>query len=137
MNAFLALIRKDLRLYFTNRRALLVNLTLPILIAAFFGMVFGSGGGSGEKRKTARIPIAVVDMDQSTISKSLVSALSIQEGNLGSAVSSAGYKQVGITIIVVVCPTEAGRGAAFLRECCLAGDPLEAAVALVSVEAIE
>ncbi len=73
MNAFFALIRKDLRLYFTNRRALLVNLALPIVIAAFFGVLFGSGGG--EKRKAVRIPVAVVDFDRSTISTALVKAL--------------------------------------------------------------
>ena len=73
MNAFFALIRKDLRLYFTNRRALLVNLALPIVIAAFFGVLFGNGGG--EKRKTARIPIAVVDQDRSPISTALVKAI--------------------------------------------------------------
>jgi len=75
MNAFFALIRKDLRLYFTNRRALLVNLALPIVIAAFFGALFGGGGGN-DKRKTVRIPVAVVDLDRSKISTALIKNLS-------------------------------------------------------------
>ena len=38
MNAFIALVRKDLVLYFSNRRALLMSIAAPILIAAFFGI---------------------------------------------------------------------------------------------------
>ena len=37
MNAFIALLRKDLVLHFSNRRAVLMSLVAPILIAAFFG----------------------------------------------------------------------------------------------------
>ena len=39
--AFRALVRKDLILFLSDRRALLVNLALPILIATFFGYLFG------------------------------------------------------------------------------------------------
>ena len=70
MNAFLALIRKDLRLYFSNKRALLITLAAPIAIAAFFGSLFGSNSG-----KASQVPIAVVDMDRSTISKQIVAGL--------------------------------------------------------------
>ena len=41
MQALLALVRKDLILYFSDRRALLVTLAAPILIAGFFGAVIG------------------------------------------------------------------------------------------------
>ena len=70
MNAFLALIRKDLRLYFSNKRALLITLAAPIAIAAFFGSLFGSNSG-----KVSQVPIAVVDMDKSAISKQIVTGL--------------------------------------------------------------
>ena len=46
MTAFIALVRKDLILYLSDRRALLMHLVLPIVIAAFFGSVFG-GGSAG------------------------------------------------------------------------------------------
>ncbi len=68
-NALLALVRKDLVLYFSNRRALLVTIAAPIAIAAFFGALFGSGGRDSEK---SRIPIAVVDLDHSTTSREIV-----------------------------------------------------------------
>ena len=70
MNAFLALIRKDLRLFFSNERALIISLAAPIVIAAFFGSLFGGNSG-----KVTQVPIAVVDLDKSTISKQIVSGL--------------------------------------------------------------
>ena len=70
MNALKALIRKDLILYFSNRRALLITLAAPILIAAFFGSVLG-----GAPKKPSRVPIAVVDLDQSAVSKHIVAAI--------------------------------------------------------------
>ncbi len=70
MNAFLALIRKDLRLFFSNKRALVITLAAPIFIAAFFGSLFGSNSG-----KVSQVPIAVVDMDRSAISQQIVTGL--------------------------------------------------------------
>ena len=43
-----ALVRNDLRLYATDRRAMVVGILVPILIAAFFGYVFGGTGSRGE-----------------------------------------------------------------------------------------
>src|SRR5664279_5068400 len=66
MTALKALVRKDLVLYFSNRRALVTTIVAPIVIAAFFGSLFGPTGG-----KTSRIPVALVDLDGSTISKEI------------------------------------------------------------------
>jgi ABC-2 type transport system permease protein len=66
----LGLARTDIVMYLSNRRALLVTLAAPILIAAFFGSVLG-----GPPKKPARVPIAVVDLDSSPVSKSLVGAM--------------------------------------------------------------
>jgi ABC-2 type transport system permease protein len=71
MNAFMMLVRKDLRLYLSNRRALLMNLAAPILIAAFFGAAFGGSSDS----KTSPLPIGVTDQDQSSVSKRIVEAM--------------------------------------------------------------
>jgi ABC-2 type transport system permease protein len=70
MNALWALMRKDLILYFSNRRALITTIGAPILIAAFFGSLFGSGG-----HPPAKIPIAVTDLDGSDISMKIVAGL--------------------------------------------------------------
>jgi ABC-2 type transport system permease protein len=70
MKALVALVRKDLRLYFSDRRALLVTLAAPILIAAFFGSVMGGG-----PKKPSRVPVAVVNLDASAVSRSIVEAM--------------------------------------------------------------
>ena len=68
--AIWALIRNDLRLYVTDRRALIISVVVPILIAAFFGYVFG---GNGEA--SGKIPVALVDEDQSAVSRAITTDL--------------------------------------------------------------
>ena len=51
MTAFLALIRKDLLVFFQDRRAVLMTFVAPILIGSFFGYVFGGTSRSGEPGK--------------------------------------------------------------------------------------
>jgi len=70
MKALAALMRKDIVLYFANKRAVLVTVVAPILIAAFFGAVLG-----GPPKKPSRIPIAVVDLDASAVSRAIVAAM--------------------------------------------------------------
>ena len=70
--AFFALVRKDLRLFLQDRRALLLNLLAPVLIAAFFGSLFGGSGSAG---KPSRIPVAVTDLDGSPGSTQVLDAL--------------------------------------------------------------
>jgi ABC-2 type transport system permease protein len=70
--AILALIRTDVRLYLSDRRAVLVGVLVPILIAAFFGYVFG---GNGKSDDAGKIPIAIVDEDQSTVSRAIAADL--------------------------------------------------------------
>jgi len=70
MNAFLALVRKDLVLYFSNRRAVIMSIAAPILIAAFFGSLFGR-----MDNKPANIPIGITDLDRSDLSGRVVAAL--------------------------------------------------------------
>jgi ABC-2 type transport system permease protein len=72
--AFLALVRADLRLFFSNRRSLLVSVVAPIVIAAFFGALFGPGGG-----KPSRIPVAVTDLDRSALSERILVSMRADE----------------------------------------------------------
>ena len=75
MNALLALVRTDLRLYFSNRRALLITLAAPVLIAAFFGAMMGGAPG----KRPARVPIAVVDEDASPLTQRIVADMKKDE----------------------------------------------------------
>src|SRR6186713_2804825 len=70
LTALKALIKKDLVLYFSNRRALVMSIAAPIVIAAFFGAIFGSGG-----EKPTRVPIAVADADGSALTQAVVASL--------------------------------------------------------------
>ena len=71
LTAFRALVRKDLILYFSNRRALIMSIAAPIVIAAFFGAIFGSSPGD----KPTRIPIAFVDRDASALSQAIAASI--------------------------------------------------------------
>jgi ABC-2 type transport system permease protein len=73
MIPFLALVRKDLRLFFGDRRAVVVGLIVPIVLASFFGYLFGGQGGQQE---TSRMPVLVIDQDGSAISSAVVAQLS-------------------------------------------------------------
>jgi ABC-2 type transport system permease protein len=70
MKPILALARTDVVMYLSNRRALLVTLAAPILIAAFFGAVLG-----GAPKKPTRVPVAVTDLDGSDVSRKIVAAM--------------------------------------------------------------
>ncbi len=72
LSAFRALVRKDLVLYFSNRRALIMSIAAPIVIAAFFGSIFGGGD---DDAKPSRIPIAFVDRDASTLSQAIAASV--------------------------------------------------------------
>jgi len=72
MTAFLALVRKDLRLYFSNRRPVILSIVAPILIAAFFGSLFGRGDG-----KPQNIPVAITDLDRSELSTKIFAAMRV------------------------------------------------------------
>jgi ABC-2 type transport system permease protein len=67
-----ALIRNDIRLYCSDRRAVIVGMVVPILIAAFFGYIFG---GTGRSEDQGKIPIAVVDEDKSNVSRAIAGDL--------------------------------------------------------------
>jgi ABC-2 type transport system permease protein len=66
---FLALVRKDLILFLSDRRALAISLALPIVIAAFFGSLFGGSA------KTSAIEVALVQQDGSEIGNKIAAGL--------------------------------------------------------------
>ena len=73
-----AMVRKDLQLFFTDRRAVIMSFAVPIAIASFFGSIFSGPRGNGEP---AAIAVIVVDQDGSTISQAVVAGLE-QDRNL-------------------------------------------------------
>jgi ABC-2 type transport system permease protein len=75
LTAFRALVRKDLVTFLRNRRALVVSVLTPIVIAAFFGSMFG---GDGSDTSVSRIPVAIVDQDGSDLSRAIVADLAAE-----------------------------------------------------------
>jgi ABC-2 type transport system permease protein len=71
LTAFLALMRKDLKLFLLDRRAVLMSVVAPIAIASFFGYIFGGGAGNTD----SRIPVVVADLDGSDYSRDVVEQL--------------------------------------------------------------
>ena len=72
MIPFLALVRKDLRLFFNDRRAVVVGVLVPIILASFFGYLFGGHKGDAEM---STVPVLVIDQDGSDISRGLITQL--------------------------------------------------------------
>jgi ABC-2 type transport system permease protein len=70
--AFQALVKRDLRLFFQDRRAVTMSFVAPIVIGSFFGYLFG---GVNNDREMSKIKVASVDQDGSAISKRVVASL--------------------------------------------------------------
>jgi ABC-2 type transport system permease protein len=71
LNLLWELALKDLRLFLADRRGVLLCFAVPILLASFFGTIFRSPGA----QPMARVPVYLVDEDQSPLSRRVVAAL--------------------------------------------------------------
>jgi ABC-2 type transport system permease protein len=67
--ALRAMVKKDLQLFFSDRKAVIMSFAAPILIASFFGSLFGGSSGP------SRIAVMIADEDRGAISQSIVSAI--------------------------------------------------------------
>jgi ABC-2 type transport system permease protein len=107
----LAMVRKDLQLFFSDRRSVIVSFVVPIAIASFFGSIFSGPSNSNEP---ARISIAVVDQDGSAISKAILSGAQ-GDRNLKVATPSEDEARSlvrnGKTSVAVVIPKGFGEAA--------------------------
>ncbi len=78
MTAFLALVRKDLQIFFGDTRAVIMAFAAPILIGSFFGYVFG---GNQNKKESTRLEVLFVDQEQGLVAKQLLASMQ-QDANL-------------------------------------------------------
>jgi ABC-2 type transport system permease protein len=72
--AFWALVRKDIAVFLRDRRALVVSVLTPIVVAAFFGYLFGGTGAGGNT--ISRMKVGITDLDDSALTKAVVDGLS-------------------------------------------------------------
>jgi ABC-2 type transport system permease protein len=71
--AFRALVRKDIAIFLRDRRALVVSVLTPIVVAAFFGFLFGGTGAGGST--LSRMKVGITDLDQSALTKAVLESL--------------------------------------------------------------
>ena len=71
--AFRALVRKDIQLFLRDRRALVVSVLTPIVVAAFFGFLFAGTGAGGNT--ISRMKVGVTDLDHSALTKAVLESL--------------------------------------------------------------
>ncbi|MDX2036188.1 MAG: ABC transporter permease [Isosphaeraceae bacterium] len=70
----LAVVAKDLQVFFSDRHSVVLAFVAPIVLASLMATVFGGAGTS----KPSRIEICLVDEDESVISRAIVDAASAE-----------------------------------------------------------
>jgi len=111
MIPFRALVLKDLKLFFNNRKAVIVGLLVPIILASFFGYLFGGQGGNAE---TSKVSVLVIDLDGSDISRGLIAQLAgdknldVKPSTLDAARETV---RKGKATAAIVIPKDFGRDA--------------------------
>jgi ABC-2 type transport system permease protein len=111
MIPFLALVRKDLKLFFSDRRAVIVGMVAPIILASFFGYLFGGQAGSTE---TSKVNVLVIDQDGSDISRGLIAQLAADKSLDVKPSSLDGAREAvrqGKVTAAIVIPKDFGRAA--------------------------
>ena len=71
MRPALAIVVKELRLFFADRRSVVVGIVTPILLATFFGFLFSGEG----RHEAAKIRVLVSDADGGGVSRAVVAGL--------------------------------------------------------------
>lgn len=110
MNVLSALIRKDVLIFMSDRRALLLTLMMPIVLGAFFGFLFGGTSAS----EAGSLEIGLVQLDQSDtslqIAASLKSDTNLKVRELTQAQAQAAV-QKGTLSAAIVLPAGFGEAA--------------------------
>jgi len=111
MIPFRALVRKDIQLFFVDRRALLMSFAIPIAIGSFFGYVLG---GAGDQPNQSKISVLIVDQDQSVISREIGSRLSAEKAldvKPSTPAQARASVRKGTTTVAVIIPPNFGQDA--------------------------
>ena len=109
--SFRAMVRKDMLMFFADRRAVLMSFVAPIVIASFFGYIFAGQGG---QTTPSRISILTVDGDGSAISRQIVAGLTadqtldVKPSNLDAARAAV---RKGKAVVAILIPQDFGADA--------------------------
>jgi ABC-2 type transport system permease protein len=110
-----AMVRKDLQLFFSDRRSVIVSFLVPIAIASFFGSIFSGPSRGGEP---AKIAVTIVDLDGSAVSRAIVAGAGADRNLALTPVDADTARDLvrrGKTAVSVIIPAGFGdaAGAAF------------------------
>jgi ABC-2 type transport system permease protein len=104
----LAMVRKDLRLFLSDRRSVIMSFAVPIAIASFFGAIFP---GPSRNAEPARIAVTIVDEDGSAMSSAIVAGAR-GDANLAVTIATAADARArvrrGATSVAIVIPAGFG-----------------------------
>lgn len=88
----LTLIKKDLKIFFSDKKGILLAFLLPILLISLFAFAFGGIGGNNE---TKPLTLLIIDNDKSEASKNMVQKLEDLDAiNLVSVEEKEGEERV-------------------------------------------
>jgi linearmycin/streptolysin S transport system permease protein len=74
----LTIFKKDIKLFFSDKRAVLLTFLMPILLISLFAFAFGGVSGISNTKNLTKL--LVVDIDNSTDSKSVIASLDALSG---------------------------------------------------------
>jgi ABC-2 type transport system permease protein len=116
LTALLAIVKKDLQLFFSDRRAVVMAFVMPITIASFFGLVFTPRAPD----EVAKISAVAVDEDNSAVSRQILSGLTTDKNLSIRAVTAEQARDVvrrGDAAVGIIIPRGFGdaAGRAFFR----------------------
>ncbi len=112
---FRALVRKDLRIFMSDRRAVILGFIAPLVLASIFASMSSGAGEGGSK-----IPVLIIDNDDSSLSREVISALSTDpnlEVKMTTPTEVRGRVHAGDANVAVAFPKGFGAnaGKAFFR----------------------
>jgi ABC-2 type transport system permease protein len=111
MIPFFALVKKDLILFFRDRRSMVMSFIAPIAVATFLAVVLGGLG----RPRPSRVNFALVDLDHSSVSHAVLenikSAEMVQVTALDNAEEARELVRSGKLSVVAILPKDFGRNA--------------------------
>jgi ABC-2 type transport system permease protein len=115
LRPLIAMVRKDMLLFFGDRRSVILSFVVPIAIASFFGSIFTANSTS----EPARISVSVVDHDNSTIAHAIVAGARADKSlklSMPAEPQARDAVKRGKTTVAVIIPKGFGEasGKAFL-----------------------
>jgi ABC-2 type transport system permease protein len=108
-----AMVRKDLKLFFVDRRAVIMAFAMPIAIASFFGFIFRGGAGE-DGTAPSKLNVVLVQQDSGIIATAIANGIR-SDANLRTFEASADTARAqvlrGAMPVAVIIPSGFGDSA--------------------------